>query len=374
MNPFHEKLYGEKSKELFAPIIPTALEIADLLIKEADHKFSKLKYDNPEIRSLIISWLPSFEFQACATINQADSRKHGIEIAYGAAIDIYKDSSLYTSMCNTSFTHNEYDELFALLDYGEGRNNVLPIDLQNDFDAKILFNDLSITWLYLHEQAHLFQAHGIIYSQFAENLTADFNLNWNEFEVNTQITEQESERNAWIKHACELSADYEATNLIIQHIMSLNKQGNWEIPLSSIWMLISALTCIFHKFYGNTRKHHHGFATGTHPDPAIRMKYIYLNVISLLKNSHVIAYHQNGKTLDDYKKVMNHAYSTANLYAKIAHSNSKEVPEFMERFDDFSDEYHIYTKGINDIWSELRPSIMEKYFGYGDASVMPIFL
>lgn len=277
-------------------------------------------------------------------------------------------------MCNTHFTEKEYDELFELMDYGEGRDSVLPKDLRNNYDAKILFNSLSITWLYLHEQAHLFQAHGIIYSQYAEDLTTDCNLNWTELEVNPIVMNKESTRNAWIKHACELSADYEATNLIVQYIMSLNMKRGGEIPLSSIWMLISALTCIFHKFYGDTRKHHYGLAAGTHPDPAIRMKYIYLNIVTLLKNPKVISYYQKGKTLDDYVKVMSHAYSTANLYVKIAHLDGTEsVPEFMERFDDFGDEYHVYTKGINDIWSELRPSVMEKYFGYGDASVMPIF-
>ena len=372
MDTFHERLYSEKSKELFAPMIPTVLEVADLLVKEAYKKFSKSQYDDAEIRSLSMSWLPSFEFQACATINKQDLRKHSIEIAYGAPIDIYKDSFLYKTMCTTYFTRKEYNEVFEALDYGEGRNNVLPADLQNDIDAKILFNDLSITWLYLHEQAHLFQAHGIIYTQYAENLPADFSLNWNEFEVNQILPDQESERNAWIRHACELSADYEATNLIVQHVMSLNKAKNWEISLSSIWMLISALTCIFHKFYGDTRTYHQGLAVGTHPDPAIRMKYIYLNVIALLKNPYVTPYHQKGKTLNDYKKVMNHAYSTANLYIHIAHlNNKKSVPEFMERFDDLSDEYHIYTEGINKIWSELRPSVMENYFGYGNASVMP---
>jgi len=374
MNEFRERLYGEKSKELFAPMIPNIVKVAEMLVANAKQKFSDSQYAGSTGRTLTVSWAPMFKVWAEASVLRADENRHQIVISYGAALEIYKDSVLFLQMCDRVFAQEQFDALFLSLEYGKGRKSIIPAELTDRTDTKILFNDISMTWLYLHEQAHLFQAHGSVFAKHSDGAVSGDTLLWEDFPAAADREEWEGSRNSWIKHACELSADHEATSLIMQYLMSkdFDSGGKGTIAVSSIWLLIAGLVCIFHRFYGDAREHHGGVAKGTHPDPAIRMKFIFFRIMHFLKHPRIQEYHQEGKTLKDYAAAMDHAFATANLYVMIAHLNIEGVPEFMERFDEETSDYKKYREGIRNIWLELRPTVMDNYTGHGESSVMPI--
>lgn len=367
MTSFYERLYSRESQELFEPMVPAITEISSLVAGEIKRLFSDDRYAGS--RKLKLLWSSSNKFEASAGVDPSNEDHHSIHISYGAVIAMYKDAFLLPQMCTRHLIEEKYTELFNLLDYGQGRDHVLPSDLSPE-SAKLSLFELSVAWLYLHEQGHLFQSHGAVYSRIEKDDSLNFSCAWNSSDPENNEKHSLSGRKAWIKHAFELSADYEATNLIIQYLMYKN-QG--IVKLTSIWLLISALTCIFHKFHGSSRPYHSGAALGTHPDPALRMRSMYIGIIQTLEHPNLLPHLQANKTIEDYKRVMEHAYNSANIYIKIAHFDDNTFPEFMTRFIDKSDSDKEYFKGIKDIWKELRPKVLETYFGYGEGSIMPDF-
>ncbi len=373
MNEFHQKLYGEKSKELFRPVISGAIELAQIYTDKAYKIFSENIYKKHN-KSLSVFWLESESFKANASVNMYDNNKHSINISYGIAIDIYKDGSLFYEICTRYFVKEEYSLLRSLFNY-PNNGMVLPDNdgtfiKEDNLLPRVLFNNLSITWLYLHEQAHLTQSHGLVFSQKADASSAlSMDLNWEDYEISNDADNHESEYNRWIKHAFELSADFEATHLILIHISIMSE--NKEIKVGYIWYLISGLTCLFHKFYGENREPHLGKANGTHPDPSIRMLKIYNTIIDFFKDPTSEEFFEEGKSSSDYMEAIEHAFAFANLYIKYAHSNNSEIPEFMIRFDDEDDTYQTYMDNIKVVWNVLRPSVVENYFGKGIPLIMP---
>jgi len=362
MSSFHERLYGSTSQNLFAPLIPLITQISDILVKDFKSKFSDGRYTTP--KNLNVQWVASFDFQASASVSQTDENQHTITIFYGAPISIYKDAVLFPQMCRQHFSSEKYNELFTLLDYGNGPENVMPINL-NDEDAKLEFFNTSLGWLYLHEQAHLFQNHGII---LAAELGAEANNNqfaWEEFLSNS--SEPVVGKEAWIRHSFEISADYEATNLIIQYLLIKDDQS---LKKSTLWLLIAGLTCMFHRFYGKERPIHAGIAIGTHPDPAYRMQYTFTNIIQTLTHQKVQQYVPWAQSAEDLQKVMLHAFNTANMYMQIAHFEQPGLPQFMSRTFDHSKETKNYQSNISSTWNSLHPKVMQKHFGWGPGSVM----
>lgn len=364
MTTFHERLYGEESRAMFRKIIPSISEMSNIVFSEIEEKFSKSQYTNG--KTLTRSWIASEAFEAYASIRKDNPNEHGIQITYGVAIDIRKDAILFPEMCIQHFIEDKYDQLFALLDFGNGPKCILPSDLDST-NATLKFFRISLAWLYLHEQAHLFQGHGSLYAEETGANDAGRQFLWTDV-MFSQADQQLTGRNAWIKHSFELAADYEATNLVVQLLLIDDK---CVLQKSSLWLLIAALTCLFHRFYGHARPPHAGIAVGTHPDPAIRMRDTYSNVLSTLMHPKVSAYVPWARSQEDVNAVMEHAYNAANMYMQIAHFKTPQFPEFMAKVVDTSEAVSTYFSGIEQTWRELRPKVLSRYFGFGEGSVRP---
>ncbi len=66
----------------------------------------------------------------------------------------------YLFFCKNVYSKEAYNPVFDKLACGNvGARYILPIDLAEEIETKNLL-ELSLSWLYLHEQAHLFQSHG----------------------------------------------------------------------------------------------------------------------------------------------------------------------------------------------------------------------
>lgn len=362
MNSFHERLYSPESEKLFAPIIPTTTQAADTIVTKLKSQVSDPLYTPP--KNLTLKWKGSFAFQASASAMATNPNEHIIEISDGASIAIYKDAILFPEMCNTHLLESQYQVLFSLLDYGNGATQILPPDLTKE-DAKNDFFSMSLEWLYLHEQAHLFQDHGTILRLELGDESNHYQFVWDEF--NADSSAPVVGREAWIRHAFEISADYEATNLLIQHVLTKNKK---QVTKTTLWILTSALTCIFHRFYGKERPLHGGEAVGTHPDPAYRMRYAFSNVINTLSHPDVKPYAPWASTAEDIRKVMLHAFNAANIYMQVAHFQEPAFPQFMSRMADNSEESKKYRDTLKATWNELHPKVLEKHFGWGHGCVM----
>ncbi len=172
-----------------------------------------------------------------------------------------------------------------------------------------------------------------------------------------------------MKHAFELSADYEATYLIIE-LLKKDK----VIKRSSLWILIAGLTYFFHKFYTIKREYHDGIVNGTHPNPAIRMRMIYFQLLTTFEDSNIKEYFEENKTTNDYMETMEHAFFTAMLYCGQNDTAFTNMEEFMDRiFDHNSVANEKYINSIKKVWNKTRPYVVKEYFGHSEKSILPNF-
>jgi len=181
-----------------------------------------------------------------------------------------------------------------------------------------------------------------------------------------EIEEKLSGKNAELKHVCELSADYEA----IYHMIGDFIEAKNIIKIADLWVLTTCLTYIYNNFYGSKYEFHNGEVTGTHPDPAIRMRLALSHINYIITSDGMNKFFEQGKTKEDYINTVRHAYDVANFYiAHLYHSDMK--PQFMDRVYtvDTKDKYY---QSIATTWKDIRNDIKTQYMGLNDFPFMQL--
>jgi hypothetical protein len=290
---------------------------------------------------------------------------HNINLTYGIPIDISVNAVKFTYICVNTYEKNLYDKIFEKFNYGKEKiRNVLPKDL-NEVNALKQILEYSLCWLYLHEQAHHFQSHHSVFSQVSNSKEANFCI-----DETFATCKNSTEYDACIKHAFELSADYEATYLIIE----LFKKDK-IIKQSSIWLLISSLTYLFYNFYEKKSVYHEGKVFGTHPIPAIRIRFVFAQLKDIFDSSEILTFLEKDKTVKDYHDAMEHSLFTAMLYTEQMYNENLEISTFMEFmnkvFDIESHENTQYINSIKEVWNKIRPNVVTEHFGYSKESILP---
>ena len=381
---FKKIINSPKAKELESNMTEGSVKIGELCIKEIKEKFSKVAYKNTPY-SLTLTVIPSYIMKANASTSGENNQEHNISISYGFFIEMRKDIALFFDMCERSFLHESYEPIFKLIDYGQGIKNILPNDLSFTcladekglntrklyIEGRVNISRFVYSWLFLHEQAHLFQFHGEVFKEVSDNKNTEYNITWHDSENTKEsiLTENDS----IIKHIFELSADWEATYLMIINIV-----GDKSIlKLSSLWLFISGLTILFNKFYLTKNICEDHEFKGTHPSPSVRIKYIFENIENILSEKGMITYFEEGKRFEDYQKIMRHAFDTANIFFWQIHIEGDKLPEFMNKFleNDFQTNEKIihYSNIINNTWKEIKPVVLKKYMGLNPLCILPIF-
>ncbi len=348
--------------------LPWITENGSKIIQKIKNIFSDEKYKLP--KTININWLTNDKFEAYASINLDDNNKHNINISYGVPISIIKHAAEFTYICKNIYSKENYNLTFAKLNFNNGKiRYVLPKDLTKYITTQTLL-EYSLSWLYLHEQAHLFQSHGSIFSQLAENQESSFNVTWHENSI-TDMNEYRSlsEHDRYLKHALELSADYEATYLIIE----LLKKSK-IIKCSSLWILIAGLTYLFHTFYVTKKEYRDEIVSGTHPNPAIRIRMIYIQLLTTFKDPNIKEYFEKNKTSNNYIETMEHAFFTAMLYCGQDDTKFTNMEEFMDRIFDYNSASNKkYISSTKRVWRKTRPYVVKEYFGHSEKTILPNF-
>lgn len=142
--------------------------------------------------SLSMGWsdVPRFNARAESSSNVTDVPQHKIVIHYELARQLYRDAELYLD-----FVERYQDERLLPLFSGLEFASELPKVFARHDAVRNLFIG-SLTWVYFHELAHLWQEHGYIRRRFGELRDAE-----------TQIDECEAEgvtrlegKNATLSH------------------------------------------------------------------------------------------------------------------------------------------------------------------------------
>jgi hypothetical protein len=361
MNQFARKFYSKEAEDLFAPMLPTIIEDAQLAVEEVRMMVSDPCYVEP--LTLTVSWMPSNKLEANASTRGPD--QHGISLAYGLAVMAYKDAATLYTLALTHFNLDAYQELFSGIDYGQGPKQVFPMGL-GPKSAREKFLRSSIAWVFLHEQAHLFQNHGPIFASRTGQTIPFGHTDWVDDKQGAELAGDA----AWIRHCFELSADYEAS---VQAIGYLLVKDEGSLERSSLWMLVAAVTCLFRHFYGETRGPQSDSAKGSHPDPDARARVALSAMINTLWHPQVRAHISWAKTRDDIEKVMYHAFVTASLYMQLVHFDPEQFPQFLTRLREDSSSRRTYEAGLKKMWDSLRPDVVAAHFGPEAENAMPAF-
>jgi hypothetical protein len=313
-------------------------------------------------RSLSVRWVQTEQFRAAARTPRGQADDHEILISYGAAYELYKDAFIFTQICENHFSTPHYDSFFEAIRSGEGRDPVIPGGLDAD-GAKSLMFEISVAWLYLHEQSHLFQGHTAIASESAPAVAAEAAIE----ELDADGSATLAGEDAAVSHAFELSADHEATSLVVQYLMY---RDGGALKTGSAWLMVAALMCMFQRFYGGKGGPVEDTAEGTHPNPGFRMRMAVLQIQELLDHPKVQQFVPWAESRERVFDLLHHAVICASVFWELRYRQDEGFPAFMRH--GFEEETPASYRGqLSDTWNDLRPRVLERYFGWGEDTILP---
>lgn len=343
-------------------LISNAVEFGQNVIKKIKEFASDDIYNSD--KKLTFYWGNKKDFDAFAS--SKDETSDEINISYGVTIDIMHNAINFSNEWSSNGL-NHYKKVFC--EEQENESHFIPNELTPQ-ESYVPYFENSLSWLYLHEQAHLSQCHGTIYSEFSDRSEENNIIEWHESQENNDNNHQKfSSRDASIKHVCELSADNEATYLIIEF---LKKDGT--IKCSTLWNLCAGLNYLFFYFHGKQNKYHEGKIFGTHPNPTVRMRFLYFQLIEIFEKPNMKEYFEEGKTFQDYEKAVKYSLIVSLIYYEEKYNSLEGVSEFMNLFFDVeSKDSKEYIDIISAMWNKIRPSVVSKYFGKNSDGILPEF-
>ncbi|GGB75436.1 hypothetical protein [Blastomonas aquatica] len=337
---------------------------ADEVIGKTKSLFSDAKYAGTA-RTLKYAWTNAPGFDAWAETTGGDAPVDRIVISYDAAVEIYRDAVVLPQFCVQHFNTDQYAMMYEPLAYGDGTRCVLPVELAPEEATTRIMNSV-LAWLYLHEQSHLFQNHGVV--------AATLKASW--ANADNKIDEMRDSKGALLtgasaalSHVCELAADHEATNNIVGLIMAAN---GGVIPAHSLWTLAAGLTCMFERFYGTDDRVYSADVNGSHPDPSFRLRILLRNLGLLMLHPNVSKTAPWMAKREDFEAVVNHAVLTATMYCHIRYREKEGISPFFPGVQGYSEVPHAYRQALFDMWLTARPLILKHYCGWGEECVIKI--
>lgn len=336
---------------------PVIVEIAQTTTNFAKKHYSDRHYKDREFK-LQVGWVPTESFRAGAYVMEGGD--HQVRLSYGTAIEIYRDAFVLPETCRRLFVNEAFDPIFNLLSYGNCRDDVLPAGM-TPMDAKLTIIRLMTTWLFLHEQAHLFQRHGEVAKALgiAELLSNDTGI-----EDSGEDGRNLVGRDAALRHAFEFAADYEA----ITHLVMTESIGG--MSEATLWCLTAGLMCIFQRFYGASSSAVADIPEGSHPHPATRMRMAMNRIeqIAELPDFAVAAKWTGGSA--QARAVMDHAVYTADVFWHLRYLGLDARTPFLDLVVANLVVPSSYQQAIFDAWQSVRGEIVAGHLGFGEGATM----
>lgn len=325
------------------------------VVEWAKKHFSQKKYAEAN-RQLTVRWLPEWSFNAYAGRDGNDPDHDLIAISSGVPIALHDDAETFLKWVAKEVARPFYDEIYKNIGLPGMRGLPPGLDHSNAVDR--MFR-LTMAWLYLHEQAHLFQRHGDLMLDPAQPI--------DEFAATDEIPL--SGQAAAIRHACELSADHEATILTLQLMMLADDQ---QIRPGTLWLFFAGLTCMFQRFYGIGERAIGCDAMGSHPPPSYRMWLTQKLVLSYLMHPKVIDRVKGVEGIGHIRAVLQHASVTAAMYWNARYRTGQPVDDFLSGADGLKPVEEGYQRLIFETWTALRPRVAAHHFGWGVDTILDL--
>lgn len=337
--------------------VPVMTAMAGEVVSFTKEAYSNRHYEAAG-KNLRIAWRESERFTAAALEDAHGD--HVIELAYGTAIEIYRDAFVFPETCQRVFPGANYDPIYDLLSYGNRREDVLPEGL-TPLDAKILITQYSLQWLYLHEQAHLFQNHRTAATRFGSINLLGNKMGIDDSENQTQPI---SGRDAALRHAFEFAADYEATTLLVL------KHGTEKLTPAKLWCWTAAMMCMFMRFYNRSHLSVDSEPIGSHPHPALRMRMVARKIEDTLLRPHFAEKMGWIGGALYARRVMDHAIYSADLYWHMRYFELEKPATFLDYAVALANVPEAYQKAVDEAWDTVRPFVVRNHMGEGEGVTM----
>lgn len=333
-------------------------EVAHLIVDQAKADFSDPHYKGRNIE-FSQQWLTTEDFRAFAIAES--SNNHKIQLSYGTAIEIYRDAFVLPEVCRRELHKKQWDKIYSLLGYGNDRKDVLPSGLKTS-DAKITIIQQLTTWLYLHEQAHLLQRHREVAK--LHDGTALFSDDGAFIDAIASGSSPLTGRDSAMRHAFELSADYEATTsqLLVEAARGMSE--------ADLWCYVAGLMCLFQRFNRTASAEFDELPIGTHPHPVLRMRMIARKMEQIFALPDVLDYAPWAKKPLHVRNIIDHAVYTANIYWHLRYLGFEQMPKFLDLISIKTKVPPLYQQAIYDIWEEVRPEVVRGHLGHGEGVVL----
>lgn len=325
--------------------VPQITDAAQSILK-FPHRMCHSGMFEPNKRSLCIQWLPSLLFDASA--HERNDKEFNVKISYGVPIAIFRDAA------QMSIVLKKAPMILNELKLGSS----LIITKRPEIDLEKLHLDLCqfpLKWLFYHEAGHIIERHHLL--PHAANLVCRNGEGLGLFEMNNSGTVL-SGKDAWVSHALEISADYQAIRMLIRHQVA---QGE-NITELEIWTLVTSIACLYYRFYGAEYWNFDTEARGTHPNPIIRFRFMVSNLTSMLFD-------------DTYRKAIPWAYNKDNVYDILRHAlafassywndfnyQGNQIPRLLRDLNGDLSIHSPYLSVLDLTWKDLRPQIEKLIF------------
>lgn len=313
-------------------------------------------------KNFSMQWSTVPSFSASASVKKMNVESHAICISYESAWLIYQEAAALPFICKYKIPIDGQKEVFNKIKFGRADCPALPNDLNDEEIVDRVFRS-TLAWVYLHEQAHLFQCHGEVGGVINNIINTQYSI----IEENMQI--HDSAFNSITSHLLEFSADYEATQYIFPVILN----GGKTLHQSDLWCLVVGISCLFHRFFRYGNQKIKSTVEGTHPNPTLRL-HLFLRAISeILQNPHYRSYvpwmDDDANNLYD---LIIHATVTASMFRKVAFQGVVEEFKFLDATLYSGYLPQDYLDQLTTSWGVIQPVIKSKYFGFALGSIMPI--
>jgi hypothetical protein len=327
------------------------------VVEWAKKNFSDRKYADAH-RRLTVQWLPKWTFDAHAARYSGDPAHDIIGISSGVPIALHDDAETFLRWVEKEISHSSYDEIYENIGILKMRG--LPPGLDRVAAVDRMFR-MTMAWLYLHEQAHLFQRHADLPKiATSQGLIEEFFGHDGDSRCGHE---------AAVRHACELSADHEATVLALQLMLLADDQ---EVRPVTLWLFFAGLACMFQRFYGSGERWIMDEAIGTHPPPSYRVWLTRKLMIDFIMHPKVIGRAKGLRGIVHLNAVLDHAVVTAAMYWNARYNTGQPVDDFLNGAAGLKAVNFGYQKHIFETWRVLRPRVVDMHFGWGTDSVLEL--
>ncbi|WP_224798597.1 hypothetical protein [Idiomarina abyssalis] len=197
---------------------------------------------------------------------------------------------------------------------GESDHSKSRLVLEKTIRSRFLIFELLLTWVFFHELSHIIQCHYKLKQP-------------NDCDVTAYEIEKTTSKGDIYAQSREILADVEGLALTVSY---MKRDGFFN--KKSCYLLLSAVTCMFNRFYSGSYDNNFSQIKGSHPHPIIRDEFMHVFFLDYISNSNEESRSLPEIELMEYTYLTVRSSTAASLYwaNRTFEFDGKQLPEYMK--------------------------------------------